>query len=93
MRITRSSLKTVMVTLHLRAVLVAAATSPLGAQTPGANVHPGRLIWERSCAACHEGADPRAPSCETIRQLGSDDLLHALTEGVMAIQKSMLGRL
>jgi polyvinyl alcohol dehydrogenase (cytochrome) len=60
------------------------------AQTPEADPHPGRAIYQRQCAACHEGGDPRAPALSTIQAMNAADLRHVLTEGSMATQAANL---
>jgi polyvinyl alcohol dehydrogenase (cytochrome) len=52
--------------------------------------HPGQVIFERQCASCHGGADPRAPAISAIRAMSAADLRHALDAGSMMAQAANL---
>ena len=56
----------------------------------------GALVFQRSCSGCHvsagtgDGADPRAPKLETLRQFPPERILDALTSGKMQTQGAAL---
>ncbi|WP_309604865.1 PQQ-binding-like beta-propeller repeat protein [Phenylobacterium sp.] len=59
-----------------------AAMAVLGsaqAQTPAA----GAAIYEARCKACHEGGVQRAPDRAALAQRTPDDIVHAMTGGIM----------
>jgi polyvinyl alcohol dehydrogenase (cytochrome) len=74
--------------LAIGAILAFATALP--GQQPAPDGHPGSAVYQARCAACHAGADPRAPALETLRTMTAPDLHHALTEGVMAVQGAEL---
>ena len=47
-------------------------------------------LYQRHCAACHEGKVPRAPHMITFSTLGAEAVLTAMNEGVMRSQASAL---
>ena len=47
-------------------------------------------LYQRHCAACHEGKVPRAPHMITFSTLGAKAVLTAMNEGVMRSQASAL---
>jgi polyvinyl alcohol dehydrogenase (cytochrome) len=44
----------------------------------------GQAVYEGRCKVCHEGGDPRAPTREDLGRRAPDDIVHALTTGIMA---------
>jgi len=84
--------------MHLRSALLiaVAAAGSGGACADGETAHedrsghPGREVYERVCAACHDGVEERAPRLSILRAMSADDLGYALTEGTMALQGSAL---
>jgi polyvinyl alcohol dehydrogenase (cytochrome) len=46
----------------------------------------GARLFERTCAACHNGGDSRAPSFEALRGLSPQAIVGALTSGPMRYQ-------
>ena len=53
--------------------------------------HPGINIFQDNCATCHGNSDtPRAHSLETLQTMSAEDLLQALTEGLMSAQGANL---
>lgn len=49
--------------------------------------HPGRAVYNRSCAMCHERSqETRAPALVALRQLDAAHIRHALMEGAMQAQ-------
>jgi len=71
------------------AVLFATAVSASG-QEPAVHPHPGELLFQQRCNACHGGGDPRAPAIATLREMTADRVTFALTEGLMAPMGSTL---
>ncbi len=74
----------------------APAASPVAAaQQIAASVgapHPGRAVYERACAMCHDKpAETRAPSLAALQVLNAEHIRFALTEGVMQAQGRALG--
>lgn len=67
----------------LALVLTAQAPAAPGARDPGA-------IYEQTCAGCHRGGVPRAPHEVNFQLMTSDQILTALTDGVMRQQASGL---
>lgn len=52
---------------------------------------PGRSIYERACAMCHDRpTETRAPSLESLHELNADHIRFALTEGAMQAQGETL---
>ena len=67
-----------------------AAASPRNAHQVGA--HPGQVVYERSCAACHDHPGvTRAPSLDALRGMRYGTIHFALTEGKMQAQGASLG--
>ena len=53
--------------------------------------HPGKAVYEQSCAACHNQPEAtRAPSLDTLKAMRYQTILYALNEGKMKVQASML---
>ena len=50
----------------------------------------GMALYQKHCAACHEGKVPRAPHMITFSTLGAEAVLTAMNEGVMRSQASAL---
>src|ERR1044072_5721257 len=82
---------------HLPAVAAAAAlacaasVSPAYAQPAKAPQMPGVAVYQKTCAACHNGGDETAPELEQLLTLGRDRVSAALKPGgVMAGQASAL---
>lgn len=67
-----------------------AAVSPLQGATPGAPVADAAELYQRHCAACHEGGVPRAPHSVKFQIIGTDAIYQAMTRGVMTEQASAL---
>jgi aldose sugar dehydrogenase len=81
------------VTIVIGAAAVALLTSIAIAQTPAAQAPEllGQQVYERSCAACHNGGDETAPALERLRTLGRDRVSTAIHPGgVMATQAAGL---
>ncbi len=53
--------------------------------------HPGKAIYDRSCAACHDNPEAtRSPSLSTLKAMRYQTIDYALTQGKMQAQASML---
>src|ERR1044071_5552321 len=51
----------------------------------------GSELFARECAMCHQGGNnDRAPSLQSLRELGPEAILTALTTGRMAVQAQRL---
>ena len=50
----------------------------------------GMALYQKHCAACHEGKVPRAPHMITFSTIGAEAVLTAMNEGVMRSQASAL---
>jgi len=51
---------------------------------------PGEQLYRQHCAQCHDGPIPGAPQRIVFSMLGPDNVLQALTEGVMKMQADAL---
>src|SRR5687767_7980163 len=66
--------------------VLAGTASPAGAQpTPE-----GAAVFARACANCHAEGQTAAPTPSTLRALGAESILNALTNGRMQQQGSAL---
>jgi polyvinyl alcohol dehydrogenase (cytochrome) len=75
----------------LRVVLVFLAVAASGAALPADEVHPGKLLYEKSCASCHDHpAETRSPAFATLRGMRYGSIDFALTEGKMQVQAAGL---
>jgi aldose sugar dehydrogenase len=69
----------------------AAPAATLASAAPGSSETAGRQVYDRFCAACHNGGDETAPVLTTLHTLGPDRVSTALTkDGLMAVQAGML---
>ena len=71
---------------------VAADSSALArAQAAMETPHPGKAVYEQSCAACHNHPEAtRAPSLDTLKAMRYQTILYALNEGKMKVQAAAL---
>lgn len=46
----------------------------------------GEALYKQRCAACHEGAVPRAPNRAALKQMSPENIRYALVGGSMAVQ-------
>ncbi len=73
---------TISVALIVTAALVGATRARLAEpQAPD-----GAALYEGSCASCHSGDDPRAPTVESLRARSPQAIVDALTSGAMRYQ-------
>jgi polyvinyl alcohol dehydrogenase (cytochrome) len=57
------------------------------AGTAAAQVHPGKVLYQKACAACHDHpAETRSPAFATLRGMRYGSIDFALTEGKMQVQ-------
>jgi polyvinyl alcohol dehydrogenase (cytochrome) len=67
-----------------------AAAQPANAASPGTE-HPGKAVYERACAACHDHPGiTRAPAFEALQGMRYGTLHYELTEGRMQAQAAGL---
>jgi len=71
-----------------------AASAPANstaAAAPTAGEHPGKAVYDRACAACHNNPEAtRSPSLEALRRMRFTNVNYALTEGKMKAQAAGL---
>jgi polyvinyl alcohol dehydrogenase (cytochrome) len=71
---------------------MAAAQAAMGMQSADdAANHPGRAVYERACAACHNNPEAtRSPSLDTLKAMRYQTISYALTKGKMQSQAAAL---
>ncbi|HEX2561300.1 PQQ-binding-like beta-propeller repeat protein [Phenylobacterium sp.] len=72
------------------ALALGAAAMAQGPREGAASPHPGRAVYERACAACHDNPDTKSPPLAALQTLGADAVMASLTVGKMKEQGSML---
>ncbi len=86
-----SPLRAAMALCAVLAVPVTGFTQAAPAGAPAAADPPGKAIYERTCAACHEKpAETRSPPRTTLQAMRYQQIYFALTEGKMKPQAAML---
>jgi polyvinyl alcohol dehydrogenase (cytochrome) len=78
---------------HTRTITIACALlcwlHAASAQQPAE--HPGKAIYDRACAACHNNPEAtKAPAVETLRRMRFQNLSYTLTHGKMQAQAASL---
>lgn len=70
----------------------AAATPAATASTPAAgSEHPGKAIYDRACAACHNNPEAtKSPALDALQRMRFTNVNYALTEGKMKLQAAGL---
>jgi polyvinyl alcohol dehydrogenase (cytochrome) len=67
---------------------MAAAQAAMGMQTAD---HPGKAVYDRACAACHNNPEAtRSPALETLKAMRYQMISYALTQGKMQVQGAAL---
>ena len=67
------------------------AQSPVAAPAAAAGAAlPGKAVYEKSCASCHDHPETRAPAFDTLRGMRYGSIHFALTEGKMQVQGAAL---
>jgi polyvinyl alcohol dehydrogenase (cytochrome) len=67
---------------------MAAAQAAMGVQSAE---HPGKAVYDRVCAACHNNPEAtRSPSLDTLKGMRYQTISYALTQGKMQAQASAL---
>jgi polyvinyl alcohol dehydrogenase (cytochrome) len=72
---------------------VPAGTAQANANVPasGANEHPGKAVYDRACAACHNNPEAtKSPALDALRRMRFSNVNYALTEGKMKLQAAAL---
>ena len=71
--------------------LVFLGVAMTGSAVPAEKTHPGKALYEKSCAACHDHpAETRSPAFATLRAMRYGSIDFALTEGKMQVQAAGL---
>ena len=64
------------------------------ANTPpaaGSDEHPGKAVYDRACAACHNNPEAtKSPALDALRRMRFTNVNYALTEGKMKLQAAGL---
>jgi len=66
-------------------LLLSLLALPAGAATPK-----GEEIYQRACAACHEGGVKKAPHKMFLQMMPADGILNAMNQGIMQMQAASL---
>ena len=70
---------------------MAAAQAAMGVQSADTENHPGKSVYDRACAACHNNPEAtRSPSLDTLKAMRYQTISYALTEGKMQVQGAAL---
>lgn len=72
-------------------ILASLLTCASLAQAQGDESHPGRAVYEKACAACHDKPEAtRSPALSTLQQMRPQQIIYAINEGKMQVQASGL---
>src|SRR5512138_1151222 len=70
---------------------MAAAQAAMGVEGADNANHPGKAVYDRVCAACHNNPEAtRSPSLDTLKSMRYQTISYALTQGKMQVQASAL---
>jgi polyvinyl alcohol dehydrogenase (cytochrome) len=72
--------------LGLLSVLALSTSLASGADAP----LPGKAVYEKACASCHDHPETRAPSFDTLKGMRYGSIHYSLTEGKMQVQGAPL---
>ncbi len=82
------------IVLHVIGCTLPAPQVPRAADAaipPASGDHPGKAIYDRSCAACHDNPEAtRSPGLDTLRRMSSTNISYALLDGKMKLQAAGL---
>ncbi|HEY8538410.1 MAG TPA: PQQ-binding-like beta-propeller repeat protein, partial [Steroidobacteraceae bacterium] len=66
-------------------------SAAFAAAAPTEQEHPGKAVYDRACAACHNNPEAtRSPSLEALKRMRFTNVHYALTEGKMKAQAAEL---
>src|SRR5579872_7503886 len=72
-------------------LVIAFAAAQIAAAADAVAAHPGKAVYDRACAACHDNPGvTRAPAFEALKGMRYGTLHYALTEGKMQTQAAAL---
>lgn len=70
---------------------MAAAQAAMGVQSAENTPHPGKAVYGKACAACHDNPEAtRSPSLITLKAMRYQTISYALTQGKMQTQAAAL---
>lgn len=73
------------------ALAVVSLLASMGVQAQSDDNHPGRAIYEKTCAACHDNPEAtRSPALDTLRKMRFQQITYAINEGKMKTQAAGL---
>ena len=61
-----------------------------GAEEFDRSIHPGKTLYENNCAACHQGAVPKAPHFQWLEMMSPTAIFNSMQTGVMRAQAANL---
>ena len=73
--------------LCLAAALALSMSLARAAQAPPS---PGKAVYDKHCASCHDHPETRAPAFDTLKGMRYGSIHYALTEGKMQVQGAPL---
>jgi polyvinyl alcohol dehydrogenase (cytochrome) len=70
---------------------MAAAQAAMQAQPADKSNHPGKAVYDKACAACHDNPEAtRSPALETLKAMRYQTINYSLTQGKMKAQAAAL---